>query len=178
MIFRVFDELISTLPAVFWSQLNPPEAAKLLAQESEQVAQSGERVVGRVDGSNVVLKRHRPVTINPFAPIFEGSVRMATNGAQLVGEFKHRKIVLLFCGVSYFILLPGIPFALTAIPFVAIWWGASVLWGISAGVFFALALVGVLFAEAAVIRLGMYAGKLDANLIAEHIDNVFRRGAA
>ena len=178
MIFRVFDELISTLPAVFWSQLSPPDAAKLLAQETERVAQSGERVVGRVDGSNIVLRRHRPVTINPFAPIFEGSVRTATNGSQLVGEFRHRKIVLLFCGVSYFILLPGIPFALAAIPIVSIWWGASAIWGILDGAFFALALVGVLFAEAAVMRLGMYAAKLDANVIAEHINNVFRRGAA
>ena len=178
MIFRAFDQLISALPAVFWSQLSPADAAKLLAQESKRVALLGERVVGRVDGNNVVLQRHRPFTRNPFAPILVGSLRTAKNGSQLVGEFRRRKIVLLFSGVSYFILLLGIPFAFAAIPFMAIWLGASVLEGILAGAFFALALVGVLFAEAAVIRLGMYAAKLDAKLIAEHIDSVFRRGAA
>ena len=178
MIFRAFDDLTSAFPAVFSSQLSPPDAAKLLAQESKRVALLGERIVGRVDGSNVVLQRHRPFTRNPFAPILVGTFRAAKSGTQLVGEFRHRKIVLLFSGVSYFILLLGIPFALVAIPLMAILLGTSVLGGILAGAFVALALVGVLFAEAAVIRLGMYAAKLDAKLIAEHIDTVFRRGAA
>ena len=177
MIFRAFNELTFALPAVFWSQLTPPDTAKLLAQESKRGAPLGDRVVGRVDGTNIVLRRHRPFTGNPFAPIFVGSFRPAKNGTQLVGEFRRRKIVLLLSGVSYFILLPSIPFALVAIPFMAIWLGTSVLGGILAGAVFALALVGVLFAEAAVIRLGIYAARLDPKLIAEHIDNVFRRGA-
>lgn len=178
MIFRAFDQLNSALPAVFWSQLSPSDAAKLLAQESEPGAGLAERVVARVDGGNVVLRRHRVFTRNPFAPIFVGRFRTAKSGTQLVGEFRRRKIVLLFAGVSYIILLPSIPFTLVAIPFMAIWLGASVLEGILAGAFFALALVGVLFAGAAVICLGLYAAKLDANLIAEHVDNVFRGGAA
>jgi hypothetical protein len=178
MIFRAFDALTSTLPAVFWSELSPPDAAKLLEQESERVEQPGEQVVGRVEGGNVLLWRHRLITINPFAPLFEGSIRTAKAGSQLVGEFRLRKIVLLFCGLSYFVLLLGIPLVLAAIPLMAIWFGASVLWGVVAGAFFALVLVGVLFAEAALIRIGMYLAKLDGSLIAEHIDGVFRRGAA
>lgn len=178
MIFRAFDELTFALPAVFWSHLSPGDAAKLLAQESKRAALSERRVVGRVDGSNVVLRRRRPFILNPFAPIFVGSLRTAADGTQLVGEFRRRKIVLLFSGVSYVILLPGILFVLAAVPLMAIWLGASVLEGILAGAVFALVLAGVLFAEAAVMRLGMYASKPDANLITEHIGNVFRRGAA
>lgn len=177
MIFRAFDELTATLPVVFWSQLSPPDAAKLLAQESKRGAMLGGRVVGRVDGSNVVLQRHRPFVRNPFSAIFVGSFRTAKGGTQLFGEFRRRKIVLFFSGVSYFILLPSIPFALVVIPFMAIWLGASILEGILAGALIALALVGVLFVEAAVIRLGLYAAKPDPNLIAEHIDNVFHRNA-
>ena len=175
MIFRAFDKLTSTIPAIFWSQLSPPDAAKLLAQESSRPEKSGEHVVGRVEGNNIVLRRHRPFTGNPFAPIYVGSLRTATNGTQLVGEFRRRKIVLLFAGVSYVLLLPGIPFALAAIPIMAIWLGVPILAGILADALFSLMLVGVLFAEAAAIRLGMYAAESDANLIAEHIDNVFRR---
>jgi hypothetical protein len=177
MIFRVFDELISTLPAVFSTQLTPTEISKLLAQESARGTKADGRVVGRIDGRNVSFRRQRRFAINPFAPVFEGSVRKASNETQLVGEFRYRKLVLLFCGLSYFVLLPGIPIGLAAIPIAAIWWGAPIAWGVWAGAFFALALVGVLFAEAAVIRLGMRAAKLDANFIAEHIENVFRRGA-
>ena len=80
--------------------------------------------------------------------------------------------------MSYVILLPGIPFILVAIPVMAIWLGAQFAWGLLAGALFALALAGALFAEAAVMRLGMYAAKRDTNLIAEHIEGVFRRGAA
>jgi hypothetical protein len=178
MIFRAFDELTFALPAVFWSELSPPDAAKLLAQELKRRTLLGERIAGRVDGCNVVLRRHRPFMRNVFAPIFAGSFRAAQNGTQLVGEFRRRKIVLLFAGLSYFILLPGIPFALGAIPLMAIWLGASVLWGVLGGAFFALALVGMLFAEAAVIRLGISAAKLDAKLIAEHIKNILHRGTA
>jgi hypothetical protein len=174
MIFRAFDELIWALPAVFWSQLSPAEAAELLARESKSGALLEERVVARVDGSDVVLQRRRPFNRNPFAPILVGSLRTAKDGTQLVGEFRRRKIVLLLAGLSYFILLPGIPFALVAIPFMAMWLGASVLWGVVAGAFLALVLVGILFALAAVIRLGTYAAKLDANLIAKHVDKVFR----
>ena len=110
-------------------------AAKALGYEYVGIADhsSGERIAGRIDGSNVVLRRHRPFTGNPFAPIFVGSVRKATNGTQLVGEFRRRKIVLLFSGVSYLILLPGIPFVLAAIPSMAIWLGMPVLRGILAG---------------------------------------------
>jgi hypothetical protein len=178
MIFRAFDELISALPAVFWAQMSPPDAAKLLAQESTGGMLARERVVGRVDRSKAVLWRHRPFARNPFAPILVGSIRPAKDGAQLVGEFRRRKIVLLLAGLSYFILLPGIPFGLVAIPFMAIWLGASVLGGILAGAVFALVLIGALFAEAAVIRLGIYAAKQDAKRIAEHVDHVFRSGAA
>lgn len=178
MIFRAFDELIFSLPAAFWSELSPAEAAKLLAQESKRDASSGESVIGRVDRNGVVLRRHRRFTINPFAPIFEGSFRTTANGTQLVGKFRRLKIVLLICGLSYFVLLPGIPFAIAAISLMAIWLGLPVLWGLLAGALFSLALVGALFAEAAAIRLGVYAARQDANLIAEHIDNVLRRGVA
>lgn len=177
MIFRTFDEITSSFPGIFWSRLSPPDAGKLLARESKPAGGSRVRVVGRVDGSNVVLRRHRPLTINPFAPIFAGSLRADKTGTQLVGEFRRRKIVLLFSGVSYVILLLGIPFALAVIPVMAIWLGASVLWGVVAGVVFALILAGMLLAEAAVLRLGMYAAKRDAKLIAEHIDGVFGHDA-
>jgi hypothetical protein len=177
MIFRAFDELISALPAVFSSQLSAPDTAKLLAQGTMHATQSGERVVASVDGSNVVLQRHRRFTRNPLAPIFVGHLRTTSDGTQLVGEFRRRKFVLLLSGLSYFMLLPGIPFALVAIPVMAIWFGVSVSGGVLAGIFFAMALVGVLFAEAVLIRLGVHASRRDASLIAEHIDNVLGRGA-
>jgi len=178
MIFRAFDELTSALPAVFWSQLGPADAAKLLAHESKGGALSEERVVARVDGSKVVLWRHRPIKRNPLAPIFVGSFRETRNGSQLVGEFRRRKILLLLAGVSYFVLLPGIPFALVVSPLMAIWLGVSVMGGVLAGAFVALVLVGVLFAEAAVIRLGIYASRPDASRITEHVENVFGPAAA
>ena len=177
MIFRAFDELIADLPAVFWSRLSPPEAAQLLAQESPRGAPSGDHVVGQVDGNKVVLQRRRPFLLNPFAPILVGSLRTTKDGTQLVGEFRRRKIVLLLAGLSYFILLPGIPFALVATPIMAIWLGVSVFLGVVAGAVFALFLIGTLFAEAAVIRLCIYGAKSDAKLIAEHVNNVFLRGA-
>lgn len=176
MIFRAFDELISALPAVFSSQLSAPEAAKLLAEETTQSAKPQERVVARVEGSNVVLHRHRQFTRNPLAPIFVGHLRSARDGTQLVGEFRRRKFVLLLSGLSYFILLPGIPFALVAIPLMAVFFGVSVRGGVLAGIFFAVALIGVLFAEAALIRLGIHAARADANLIERHIDSAFARG--
>ncbi len=80
--------------------------------------------------------------------------------------------MLLFSGVSYVILLLGMPFALAVIPVMAIWLGAPALWGVVAGAVFALALGSILLAEAAVLRLGMYAAKRDEKLIAEHIDSV------
>jgi len=175
MIFRAFDELTSSFPAVFWSQLSPADAAELLARGSQPAPLSEERVVGRIDGAHAVLWRRRPILRNPLAPIFDGSFRKAANGCQLVGEFRRRKIMLLLCGVSYFILMPGIPFVLAVIPVMSIWLGASVFWGIAAGVIAALALIGVLLAVAAVMRLAMHAAKQDADRIAEHIDKVFRR---
>jgi hypothetical protein len=178
MIFRAFDELTSSFPAIFWSQLSPSDAAKHLAQELKPGELKGERLVGQVDGNHVVLQRHRRFMRNPFAPIFEGSLRASANGTQLVGEFRRRKLLLLFSGVSYVLLLPGIPFSLVAIPLMAIWLGASVLPGVLAGAVFALVLVGVLFAEAAVMRLGMYAAKLDSGFIAEQIDRILAPEAA
>jgi len=178
MIFRAFAELTSALPAVFWSQLSPAEAGKLLAQESQSGAPSEGRVVARVEGSTVVLQRHRRFNRNPLAPIFVGSLRETRDGSQLVGEFRRRKIVLLLAGVSYFVLIPAIPFALVVSPLMAIWLGVSVMGGALAGAFFALVLVGVLFAEAAVILLGIYAAKPDASRIAEHVENVFRQAVA
>ena len=178
MIFRTFDEITSSFPAIFWSQLSPPEAAKILAQESGEGATPDKDVEGRVDGNKVVLRRHRSFKLNPFAPILVGSLRAFRDGTQLVGEFRRPKIVLLFSGVSYVILISGIPFVLAVIPVMAIWLGASLQWGIVAGALFALTLAGVLFAEAAVIRLGIYAAKRDTTLISEHIESLFRPGAA
>ena len=175
MIFRTFDEMISSLPGVFSSGLSPTDAAKLLAQELKPGTLLDERIVGRVDGGTVVLQRHRPFTRNIFAPIFIGRLRSARNGTQLVGEFRRRKILLLLSGLSYFILLAGVPFVLIVTPFMAIWLGTSMIAGIVAGALFALALVGALFAEAALIRFGMYAAKSDTKMIAAHIDSTFRR---
>ena len=177
MIFRALDELIFSFPAVFWCQLNPSDAAKLLARATERGAPPDERVDGEIVGTNVMLHRHRSIARNPFSPIFDGNLRASRNGSQLVGEFRRRKIVLLFCGVAYLILLPGIPFVLAAAPLMSIWLGAPVLLGVVAGVFSALALVGALFTVAAVMRIGMYAASGDANWISEHIDHVFRRGS-
>jgi len=178
MIFRAFNELISAVPVVFWSHLSQPDAASVLAQKSKRGTPSGECVAGRVDGDNVVLWRHRPFARNPFAPIFVGDIRTTKTGSQLVGEFRHQKIALLFTGVSYFVLLPGIPLVLVATPLMAMWLGLPIVGGIVAGAFFSLALVGVLFAEAALIRLGVYAAKSDAKVIAEHIDKLVCRAAA
>jgi hypothetical protein len=178
MIFRAFDKLTSSFPAVFWSQLSPEDAAKRLAHESERGASSERPVSGQVTGNYVVLWRHRPFMSNPFAPIFAGSFRETVHGTQLVGEFRRRKIMLLIFGVSYVLLLPGIPFSFVAIPLMAIWLGVSVVAGVLAGAVFAFMLLGVLFAEAALIRLGMYAAKPDRDLIAEHIDGILGRGVA
>ena len=178
MIFRAFDEMTSALPAVFWSRSGPKDAAKQLAQEAQRGEKQEKRIRCRVDGNNVVLWRHRPFTRNPFAPIFAGSVREAKDGAQLVGEFRYRKIVLLLYGASYFILLPGVPFILVVTPFMAVWLGASLLGGILAGMVSALFLIGILFAEAILMRLCAYAAKQDKKLIAEHIDGIFQQGTA
>ena len=178
MIFRAFDRLTSSFPAVFWSQLSPADAAKRLADESEKGPSPERPVSGRITGNEVVLWRHRPLMSNPFAPIFAGSFRESVHGTQLVGEFRRRKIMLLIFGVSYVLLLPGIPFSFVAISLVAIWLGASVVAGVLAGAIFALMLIGVLFAEAVLIRLGMYAAKPDRDLIAEHIDGILGGGAA
>ena len=177
MIFRAFDELLFTLPAVFWSRSSPADAAKLLAQDSKQAETAGDRIVGRVDGSKVVLRRHRTFARNPLAPIFVGSLREAKDGTQLVGEFRRRKIVLLVAGLSYFVLIPSIPFALGAVPLMALWLGVSVRGAVLSGALFALVLLAVLFAEAVVIRLGIYAGKLDSKLIEAHVNRIFGRGA-
>ena len=178
MIFRAFEELTFAFPAVFWSRLNPPDAAKLLAQEPKRDAPGGDHVVGRIDGSAVIFERHRRFTPNPFAPIFVGRLRADKDGTQLVGEFRRRKIMLLFTGVSYFVLLLGIPFSLVVIPLTAIWLGVSILGGILAGAVFALVVVGILFAEATLIRLAINAAKRDSREIAEHIDDVFSRSLA
>lgn len=178
MIFRAFDELISALPIVFWSQLSPSDAAKLLANESGRGPLLNEGVVGGVDGTNVALRRHRPFIRNPFAPIFEGEIRSASNGSQLVGHFRRRKFALLLCGGSYFILLVGIPFFLAVFPLMAFLFDVPILWGVVGGAFAALLLVVALFAVAAVVRLGMYAARQDTGRIAEHIDAVFSRSAA
>ena len=177
MIFRAFDELITAMPAVFWSELSPPDAAKLLASESGRGPLLDERVVGGVDGASVSLHRHQPFSRNPFAPVFEGEFRDASNGSQLVGHFRRRKFALLLCGGSYFILLVGIPFALAATPLMAFLFDVPIGWGVVAGTIAALVLVVALFAVAAVVRLGMYAAKQDAGRISEHIETVFSRGS-
>lgn len=177
MIFRAFDEFASAFPAVFWSQLSPADAAKLLAEETRRGEPPGDGVVAEVEGTKAVL-RIRPFILNPFAPIFEGDLRTTSDGSQLVGEFRRRKIVLLFCGLSYLVLLPCIPFALVATPLMSIWLGASLFWGVVAGAFSALALIGILFAVAIAMRIGMHAASRDASRISEHIDHVFHHGAA
>lgn len=178
MIFRAFDELISSFPAVFWSQLSPRDAGRLLEKESKPGTFLEERVVGGVDGANVLLRRNRSFPHNPFAPIFAGDLRKTKAGSQLVGEFRRRKIVLLFCGLSYFILLLGIPFTLAVTPLMSYWFGASIFLGIIAGALSALTLVGALFAVAAVMRVGMHAAKQDASKIAAHIESAFLRGSS
>ena len=125
-----------------------------------------------------MLHWRRPFTGNPFAPIFEGDLRAARDGSQLVGEFRRRRIVLLLGGLCYFVLLPAIPFTLVATPLMSIWFGVSLFWGILAGALFALVLIGILFAVAIIMRVGIYSAKRDTRRIAEHIDNLFGNGAA
>ena len=177
MIFRAFNELISTFPAVFWSELSPPDTVRLLAKELENQADINGNVGARIDGTKVFLHKRRSLIGNPFAPIFDGEIRAAESGSQLVGTFRRRRLVLLICGLSYFVVLPVIPFILIATPLMAIWLGVSASWGIFAGALAALTLTGAMFAVAAIALSAMYAATRDSKEISNRVEAILLRAA-